>query len=235
MYSDKTVKTDKNSKPIPQYFNGAADDFEDLRGRNGAAYAELLDATGAPLNTSDGKLPVRDADVGAKIDVATMPVGGSGKVGWLSAIWHKLGSVILAAGDAIIGRVKVTDGTAVAKVNTDGSLSVQLTGRKATVVQVAMGVSVPANSWWSQTGYTDADAYDKAALTWKWDAGVAATGQMLYSHDGTSQGGACDTKAFTGIQGGMESGLYGRYVGATIKNGDAGSAHALSVWLRLKP
>ncbi len=71
----------------------------------------------AKISQVAGENVIKDADSGAKIDAAVMPAGGSGLLGWLSAIWTRLAGVVLAAGDAVVGRVKLTDGTTVASVD----------------------------------------------------------------------------------------------------------------------
>lgn len=66
-FNTKPIKKDLENKPIPQYFNPATDDFEDLRGRNGASYVELVGANGVPLATPSGKLAVRCAELEAEL------------------------------------------------------------------------------------------------------------------------------------------------------------------------
>ena len=59
-------------------------------------------------------VPVTEGNSAAPITGASMPAGGVGLTGWLSAIWTRLAGVVLAAGTAVIGKVGIdqtTDGT----------------------------------------------------------------------------------------------------------------------------
>lgn len=94
------------------------------------------------ISQAAGENVVKDADIGTGITGAVMPAGGGGLLGWLSAIWTRLAGVVVAAGDAVIGRVKVTDGVNVAGVDAatgalktipQGTTPVQLTGSYASI------------------------------------------------------------------------------------------------------
>ena len=50
-YNTKAIKTDVNTKPIPQYYNPATDEYEALQGENGAARHVLYGSDGNPIST----------------------------------------------------------------------------------------------------------------------------------------------------------------------------------------
>ena len=111
-----------------------------------------------PVSVSVLPLPIGAAQDGSDITNPTsMPVGGVGIRGWLSAIWTKLNGALavtgnfwqptqpvslvtlpsLVAGTALVGSAKLTDGTDMLQVNTDGSINIG-------VLSVG-GVLVPVN------------------------------------------------------------------------------------------
>ncbi len=61
-----------------------------------AVYEAII--AGAPMQGQDGStpastsnpVPTKDTNGGVKIDAATMPTGGTGFLGWLSAIWYAI-------------------------------------------------------------------------------------------------------------------------------------------------
>ena len=50
-YNTKAIKTDVNTKPIPQYYNPATDEYEALQGSGGAARHVLYGIDGNPIST----------------------------------------------------------------------------------------------------------------------------------------------------------------------------------------
>jgi hypothetical protein len=94
----------------------------------------------------------------APITGASMPAGGVGLTGWLSAIWTRLAGVVLASGSAVIGKVGIdqtTDGTTnlvSAKqngtwnvTNVSGTVSLP-TGASTAVKQPALGTAGTAST-----------------------------------------------------------------------------------------
>ncbi|WP_333638511.1 hypothetical protein [Tissierella praeacuta] len=49
-YNERSILTDLNRKPIPQYFNTEKNTYEVQKGSGGASYAKLVDGSG---NTVD--------------------------------------------------------------------------------------------------------------------------------------------------------------------------------------
>jgi hypothetical protein len=78
---------------------------------SGAATAANQATSNTSLASIDGKTPalvsggVPTTETGTAITGAALPGGGAGAIGWLSAIWSKLGAVVLAAGANVIGKV----------------------------------------------------------------------------------------------------------------------------------
>jgi hypothetical protein len=106
--------------PIPQYQKrGLPDNFEAATGINGGidtniiapipAGAAVMGKVG--IDQTVGQNIVKDADVGKEATGIVIPVGGLGKIGWLSGIYDSLSKVILAAGTAIIGKVGIDQTT----------------------------------------------------------------------------------------------------------------------------
>lgn len=62
-YNTRSIKKDVDGRPVPQYFNSTADDYEPLLGENGAARSVLYGPNGQPLSVIDNKLAVRAADL----------------------------------------------------------------------------------------------------------------------------------------------------------------------------
>lgn len=62
-YNTKSIKKDVDSKPIPQYFNETVDDYEVLKGRNGASFVEILGPNGETLSIVNNKLAVRATEI----------------------------------------------------------------------------------------------------------------------------------------------------------------------------
>lgn len=84
--------------------------------------------TGSNVTSNDG---------GSAITGATIPAGGSGLTGWMSAIWTRLGSLL---------SVKINDGTTTAVVDpTTGGLKVWLMGGPSGVIN-NNGPAIPGNS-----------------------------------------------------------------------------------------
>ena len=78
------------------------------------AWPVYLSVGGTAVTSSSG-LPVTDTSNGAAISGATMPTGGSGRLGWLSAIENQLatGTITVAPGSGATFTVSdVNDGTA---------------------------------------------------------------------------------------------------------------------------
>ena len=80
--------------------------------------SNVLGKVGVQVGGSDladgHPVPVVEGNSAAPITGASMPAGGVGLTGWLSAIWTRLAGVVLAAGTAVIGKVGIdqtTDGT----------------------------------------------------------------------------------------------------------------------------
>lgn len=80
-------------------------------GTTNAVQVTNLPATAAVNSGNADANTLRTANDGTKTTAATMPAGGTGTIGWLSAIFNALSGVILAAGTALIGYVRVTDAT----------------------------------------------------------------------------------------------------------------------------
>jgi hypothetical protein len=81
----------------------------------------------------------------------TMPTGGSGKFGWLSGIYDRLSKVVLAAGNAVIGKVGLQ--VAGADVSAGNPVPTSITGSLANhpahtvaTVGVATGAVLAANA-----------------------------------------------------------------------------------------
>lgn len=104
---------------------------------------------------------VKVAEAGAAITGAIIPAGGSGLLGWLSAIWTRLAGVTLAVSDVIIGRVKLTDGATVAAVDA-------ATGGVKTVAQGTTAVDVKSSNTAGQPLISRAMDFagKTAGLTW---------------------------------------------------------------------
>jgi len=79
----------------------------------------------------------------------TMPTGGSGKLGWLSGIYDRLSKVVLAAGNAVIGKVGLQ--VAGADVSAANPVPTTLTGSLANThttatITTASGTALAANA-----------------------------------------------------------------------------------------
>lgn len=101
----KQLLTDLRGRPIPQYWNEAADEYEVLVGEAGAARMVLWGPDGQPLSIVNGKLAVRASELeqrlGATSDSAvTDPAAGATVIAALKGILADLGQVSDAAASA---------------------------------------------------------------------------------------------------------------------------------------
>lgn len=68
-YNTKSLKTDlSGKKPVPQYFNPSADNYEVLYGAHGASRNIIYDKDGNPLFTAGNPARVSDAVLHDKVD-----------------------------------------------------------------------------------------------------------------------------------------------------------------------
>jgi hypothetical protein len=62
-YNTKAIKKDVDGKPIPQVFNPTLDEYEALKGDEGAARHVIYSPDGQPIGTTGNKLAVRASEV----------------------------------------------------------------------------------------------------------------------------------------------------------------------------
>jgi hypothetical protein len=99
--STKTLVVDYNGKPSPQYYNQTNDIYEVVQGDTGAIYVKIKNTT-LDINMASS-LPAGTNNIG-DVDVLTLPS--------------------IPTGNNIIGQCKLTDGTDVLLVNTNGSINI---------------------------------------------------------------------------------------------------------------
>jgi hypothetical protein len=128
---------------------------DDITSAAGTPSTNVVTVQGA---ASGYPTPIVEGNSAAPISAATMPTGGVGLTGWLSAIWYRLAGVVLAAGNAVIGRVGIdqtTDGVTnlvAAKqsgnwtvTNVSGTVSLP-TGAATSAKQPAIGTAGSASA-----------------------------------------------------------------------------------------
>jgi hypothetical protein len=62
-YNTKAIKTDLNSKPIPQYYNTVVDEYQVLQGTGGATWVTIYDGSGNAVSVVSNKLAVRATEI----------------------------------------------------------------------------------------------------------------------------------------------------------------------------
>jgi hypothetical protein len=86
-----------------------------LTGISLAAGSNIVGKVGVQVGGSDvadaHPVPVVEGNSAAPITGASMPAGGVGLTGWLSAIWTRLAGVTLASGSAVIGKIGIDQTT----------------------------------------------------------------------------------------------------------------------------
>lgn len=72
-YSTKSIIKDVNKKPVPQYWNPAADNFEVIESKNGMLKVIMVDSQGKEI-----QIQSLVDQIGAKIDELIQVVNGNG-------------------------------------------------------------------------------------------------------------------------------------------------------------
>src|SRR6185437_4994962 len=102
------VPPDGAGKQIDTFTSGASGAHRQvtvLGDPNATANVLVIKAGSAPAAPTDTAMPVSVRDLepnGAAITGATMPSGGAGITGWLSAIWSKLASTLTVSGSVSV-------------------------------------------------------------------------------------------------------------------------------------
>lgn len=182
-YNTRSIKKDVDGRPVPQYFNSTADDYEPLLGENGAARSVLYGPNGQPLSVIDNKLAVRAPDletlIGALNDSAvTNPANAASVIaalkGLLSVVGKEatLGQILSALGalatETTLGGVKTAVDVLAGTVDTQaGAQKVTLSG------------TYPEHRLLSTDPKPDAAAEGKGAIVLEIDT------RTVYVSDGT--------------------------------------------------